>query len=91
MPGVVPQAELHNWTASADLGVLILEPINLSKRLALANKIFEYMAARVPILATNLPENRRILDSCKCGWLTERWEPRSSPDTCHGSSGTRKR
>ena len=75
MPGVVPQAELHDWTASADLGVLILEPINLSKRLALANKIFEYMAAGVPILATNLPENRRILDSCKCGWLTERWEP----------------
>lgn len=75
LPGPVPQAELHSWTASADLGVLILEPINLSKRLALANKIFEYMGAGIPILATDLPENRRIIDSCDCGWLISQWSP----------------
>jgi glycosyltransferase involved in cell wall biosynthesis len=75
-PGFVPQAELHEWTASADLGVLILDPINLSKRLALANKIFEYMAAGIPILATDLPENRRIIEQCDCGWLITRWTPR---------------
>lgn len=66
---LVPQAELHEWTSSADLGVLILDPINLSKRLALANKIFEYMAASIPVLTTDLPENRRIIDQCECGWL----------------------
>jgi glycosyltransferase involved in cell wall biosynthesis len=75
MPGTVPQGELHSWTASADLGVLILDPINLSKRLALANKIFEYMAAGIPILTTDLPENRRILDQCDCGWLVTDWAP----------------
>jgi glycosyltransferase involved in cell wall biosynthesis len=71
----VPQPELHEWTSSADLGVLILEPINLSKRLALANKIFEYMAAGIPILATDLPENRRIIERCDCGWLVTSWTP----------------
>lgn len=75
LPGVVPQADLHEWTASADLGVLVLEPINLSKRLALANKIFEYMAAGIPILTTDLPENRRIIDQCDCGWLIADWDP----------------
>jgi glycosyltransferase involved in cell wall biosynthesis len=75
LPGSVPQAELHEWTASADLGVLILDPINLSKRLALANKIFEYMGAGIPILTTDLPENRRILDECDCGWLIADWAP----------------
>lgn len=65
----VPHAELPEWTASADLGVLILDPINLSKRLALANKVFEYMAAGIPMLATDLPENRRIVEQCDCGWL----------------------
>jgi glycosyltransferase involved in cell wall biosynthesis len=75
LPGVVPQGELHDWTSSADLGVLILDPINLSKRLALGNKIFEYMAAGVPILTTDLPENRRIIDQCDCGWLVGSWEP----------------
>lgn len=73
--GSVPQADLAQWTASADLGVLILDPINRSKRLALANKIFEYMAAGIPILATDLPENRRILDRCECGWLVPSKEP----------------
>jgi glycosyltransferase involved in cell wall biosynthesis len=75
LPGTVPQAELHEWTASADLGVLVLEPINLSKRFALANKIFEYMGAGIPILTTDLPENRRILDRCDCGWLISDWSP----------------
>lgn len=76
-PGPVAQAELHQWTESSDLGVLVLDPINLSKRLALANKIFEYMGAGVPILATDLPENRRILDRCDCGWLISDWSPPS--------------
>jgi glycosyltransferase involved in cell wall biosynthesis len=75
LPGTVPQSELHEWTASADLGVLVLEPINLSKRFALANKIFEYMGAGIPILTTDLPENRRILDRCDCGWLISDWSP----------------
>ncbi len=75
MAGPIPQRELHEWTASADLGVLILDPVNLSKRLALANKIFEYMGAGIPILATDLPENRRILDRCNCGWLVPDWDP----------------
>jgi glycosyltransferase involved in cell wall biosynthesis len=75
LPGTVPQAELAEWTTSADLGVLVLDPINLSKRLALANKIFEYMGAEIPVLTTDLPENRRILDQCDCGWLISEWSP----------------
>jgi glycosyltransferase involved in cell wall biosynthesis len=75
LAGTVPQAELHDWTVSAELGVLILDPVNLSKRLALANKIFEYMAAGIPILTTDLPENRRIIDECDCGWLISDWAP----------------
>jgi glycosyltransferase involved in cell wall biosynthesis len=75
LPGTVAQAELRQWTASADLGVLILDPINLSKQLASANKLFEYMAAGIPILTTDLPENRRIVDGCDCGWLISTWEP----------------
>jgi glycosyltransferase involved in cell wall biosynthesis len=75
MPGLVSQAELPQWTASADLGVLVLDPINHSKRLSLANKIFEYMGAAVPILATDLPENRRIIERCESGWLLRESSP----------------
>jgi glycosyltransferase involved in cell wall biosynthesis len=76
MPGLVPQAELPQWTASADLGVLVLDPINLSKRLSLANKIFEYMGAAKPIMTTDLPENRRVIEECECGWLLADRDPR---------------
>jgi glycosyltransferase involved in cell wall biosynthesis len=78
--GVVPQADLHEWTASADLGVLMLTPINESKRLSLANKVFEYMAAALPVLTTDLPENRRIIERCDCGWLV----PDSNPEALAG-------
>ena len=83
----VPQSELHEWTMSADLGVLILEPINLSKRLALANKIFEYMAAGIPILTTDLPENRRIIDQCDCGWLITDWAAARTCETHRAGPG----
>jgi glycosyltransferase involved in cell wall biosynthesis len=67
--GMVPYDELPPLTAEADLGVLILDPVNRSKELASANKIFEYMAAGIPVLATDFPENRRILDGSDAGWL----------------------
>lgn len=81
MLGSVPHADLPHWTASADLGVLILDPINLSKRLSLANKIFEYMAAGIPILTTDLPENRRIIEECECGWLVRDRDPETLAQT----------
>jgi len=71
--GMVPYDDLQPMTAAADLGVLILDPMNRSKELASANKIFEYMAAGIPVLATDFPENRRILDDADAGYLvTER-------------------
>jgi glycosyltransferase involved in cell wall biosynthesis len=69
--GMVPYDELPPLTASADLGVLILSPMNLSKKLSSANKIFEYMAAGIPILATDFPENRRVVAETDSGWLVK--------------------
>jgi glycosyltransferase involved in cell wall biosynthesis len=65
----VPPDRLVPFIASADLGVLVLDPVNESKRLASANKLFEYMAAGLPLLLTDLPENRRIVAECDSGTL----------------------
>jgi glycosyltransferase involved in cell wall biosynthesis len=65
----VPPDVLVPFIASADLGALVLDPVNESKRLASANKVFEYMAAGLPLLLTDLPENRRILTECDSGTL----------------------
>ncbi|CAN0535830.1 unnamed protein product, partial [Scytosiphon promiscuus] len=67
--GCKNENELLTYQMSADLGVLILSPVNLSKKFASANKVFQYMAASVPVLLTNLPENKKIVEECNCGKL----------------------
>lgn len=53
--GKVPYAQLHEWTCSADIGICLFEPISLSYKFALPNKLFEYAMAGVPSLITDLP------------------------------------
>lgn len=63
--------KLPNYTRAADVGINLQAPVNISKKLASANKLFEYMHAEIPVLASNVPENSRILDETKIGLLTE--------------------
>ncbi|GIV55618.1 MAG: hypothetical protein KatS3mg040_0386 [Candidatus Kapaibacterium sp.] len=65
--GSVPYDELLDWTASADVGWCWIEPISHSYELALPNKLFEYAMARVPVLASDLPAIRSVLDDVPFG------------------------
>lgn len=67
----VPQNELLEWTASADIGTTLLEDSCLNHRFALPNKLFEYLAAGIPVIGTNLPEIAKIIDSFSVGAVTE--------------------
>ena len=64
----VDYSKLFTTISSASLGIMLLEHINYKKH-ALANKITEYMAAGVPILASNSPENNRIINQANCGFI----------------------
>ncbi len=74
--GAIPMKLLHHYTQEADVGVLILEPFNLSKKLASANKLFEYMMSGIPLLVTDLPENKHIIEACECGVLLPETHPK---------------
>jgi glycosyltransferase involved in cell wall biosynthesis len=51
----VPYSELLNWTASADIGLIVNPPeYSLSVRMSLPNKLFEYLMAGLPVLASPL-------------------------------------
>jgi len=57
----VPASELLNYTASADVGLCLIENLGPSYYHSLPNKLFEYIAAGVPVIASNFPEISRVL------------------------------
>lgn len=80
--GLVPYDELHDWTSSGDVGITITEPISLSYELALPNKLFEYCMARIPMLVSDLPAQKKILEEFHVGELIS---TNASPEETAGS------
>jgi glycosyltransferase involved in cell wall biosynthesis len=64
----VPLEQLLAHTAEADVGVTLLQDTCENHRLALPNKLFEYIAAGVPVVASALPETRRLVERYGVGW-----------------------
>ena len=51
--------KLPGYTSGADFGINLLEDINLSKKLASPNKLFEYLHAGIPVICSNSVENKK--------------------------------
>lgn len=60
LPAVTPD-ELIDWVRGADVAVMPIQDSTLNHRLSTPNKLFEALAAGVPIVASDLPEMRRIV------------------------------
>jgi glycosyltransferase involved in cell wall biosynthesis len=71
----VPFEELHSWTASADLGLVIYRPYSISVQHSLPNKVFEYLMAGVPILASSLDAVEEIIRTYEVGHILTSLEP----------------
>jgi len=65
--GTINQSELVNYTVEADIGLSLIENISLSYYYALPNKLFEYIAAGVPVICSDLPQMKMIIDKYKVG------------------------
>ncbi len=74
LPAVSP-AELLDWSAAADIGIATIEAINDSKRYATPNKLFEYLMAGLPVVASDLPEMRRIMERACAGQMINTVDP----------------
>jgi len=59
-PAVLP-SEIISTIKQADLGLALTQKISLSYYYSLPNKIFQYIAAKIPILGSNFPEFKKII------------------------------
>jgi glycosyltransferase involved in cell wall biosynthesis len=71
----VPQKALLELTAAADAGVIPYQATCLNNNYCTPNKLFEFIAAGLPILATDLPEIRKMIQEQEIGLLGDTSSP----------------
>ncbi len=71
----VPWEILMRYTKSADIGMCIEKDTNLNYRFSLPNKLFDYISAGIPVIASNLPETGKIIEENKCGRIINQVTP----------------
>lgn len=76
----VPIGELPSWVAGADVGVIAFQPIETNNLLATPNKLFECIAVGVPVVVSDFPEMRAIVDTWGVGATCDPRNPVSIAD-----------
>lgn len=69
--GEVDFRDLAGLTPGAFAGLVPIQPLSLSYTLSLPGKLFEYIQAGVPVIATALPEIRKIVEGYGVGICIE--------------------
>jgi len=73
--GKVPIDELVAYTQKATIGISLEKNIGLNYYYALPNKLFDYINANVPVLASRLPEIEKIVKTYDIGCFIENHNP----------------
>lgn len=63
--------EYLKYTSSADVGISFIEDISLSDRYCLPNKLFEYIFCGLPVICSNLPEMKKLVESHEIGIVAD--------------------
>lgn len=73
--GQIPLENLSSYTQAADIGISLLANQGLNYYYSLPNRIFDFIKAEVPVLATDFPEINKIVSEYQIGTLTQEHDP----------------
>lgn len=71
----VPLDDVIAWSRSANVGVSPIVPSCLNYRYSLPNKLFQYMAAGIPVVASDFPQVRDVVMGSGCGLVADATRP----------------
>ncbi len=65
--GKIPQEALLRHTAGADIGLSLIDNVCENNFLALPNKLFEYIMAGLPVVVSDLPQMKEVVEKYRVG------------------------
>ncbi len=70
-----PYSVLAQYTRMADVGLSLDKGMHFNYYYSLPNKIFDYMHAGTPVVASPLPEVKYVIETSQIGEVVTSWEP----------------
>ncbi len=67
----VETSKIKSIIEQADIGLLLTDNSCLNHKYSLPNKLFQYLSAGIPILASNFPDIASYVKKFNAGWLIE--------------------
>lgn len=78
--GQVPRSEVIQRLYSSDIGISLVLPVDTAHYLAAPQKLFEYFAASLPVVASDVPTIRRVVEDNNCGVVVDASIPQEIAD-----------
>lgn len=72
----MPYLNMIEYTRASDAGLTFDKDTNLNYRFSLPNKVFDYIHAGIPVLASRLPEIEKIIVKYEIGSFIETHDPK---------------
>ena len=73
--GRISHEKLYSYTRIADVGMVLEEPLGKSFEYSLPNKLFDFIHAEIPIIASPIKEVKKIVDTYEVGLTIDNHEP----------------